>query len=246
MADQQGSERSEDRALRYVRSLTKVMEDLESKGYLEDPKLRPVIENVKAYLSDAKYYIDKGDYETALVSVAYAEGLLDALVYLGLVPKYETEHVKEPVVFVAGTFDLIHPGHIELLRYAASLGRLYVVLSRDANVVKDKGREPVLDERSRLAVISAIRYVYRAMLGDESDYLRPIEEIMPDIVVLGPDQPVNEDELAESIFKRTGKRPLVIRFKEKVSFGEGLKGSRDLMSRACAIISGTKPNGSHA
>lgn len=44
-----------------------------------------VIEHAKRYLSDAKFYGEKQQYETGLVSVAYCEGLLDALRLLGLV-----------------------------------------------------------------------------------------------------------------------------------------------------------------
>jgi len=44
-----------------------------------------VIEYAKRYLSDAKFYGEKQQYETGLVSVAYCEGILDALRLLGLV-----------------------------------------------------------------------------------------------------------------------------------------------------------------
>jgi len=44
-----------------------------------------VIEYAKRYLSDAKYYAEKQQHETGLVSVAYCEGMLDALRLLGLV-----------------------------------------------------------------------------------------------------------------------------------------------------------------
>ena len=44
-----------------------------------------VIEHARRYLEDAKYYREKGRLETGLASVAYCEGLLDALKSLGLV-----------------------------------------------------------------------------------------------------------------------------------------------------------------
>jgi len=44
-----------------------------------------VVEYAKRYLSDAKYYAEKQQHETGLVSVAYCEGMLDALRLLGLV-----------------------------------------------------------------------------------------------------------------------------------------------------------------
>jgi FAD synthetase len=44
-----------------------------------------VLQSAKAYLEDAKYYKDKAQYETSLTSIAYCEGLLDALRLLGAV-----------------------------------------------------------------------------------------------------------------------------------------------------------------
>lgn len=44
-----------------------------------------VVESARRYLEDAKYYQERGKLETALASVAYCEGLLDALRLLGLV-----------------------------------------------------------------------------------------------------------------------------------------------------------------
>jgi hypothetical protein len=50
--------------------------------------VREVLEFARAYLEDAKYYKDKGKFEVSLTSIAYCEGLLDALRLLGAV-KFE-------------------------------------------------------------------------------------------------------------------------------------------------------------
>jgi hypothetical protein len=50
--------------------------------------IKKVLESAKAYLEDAKYYRDKKKLEISLVSVAYCEGLVDALKLLGAV-KFE-------------------------------------------------------------------------------------------------------------------------------------------------------------
>ena len=44
-----------------------------------------VIETAKRYLEDAKYYQERRKHETSLASVAYCEGLLDALRFLGII-----------------------------------------------------------------------------------------------------------------------------------------------------------------
>lgn len=46
---------------------------------VDNKKVKSVVETVKRYLEDAKYYRDRKRFETGLASVAYSEGLLDAL-----------------------------------------------------------------------------------------------------------------------------------------------------------------------
>ena len=228
------AEDSRQRAWRYIEQLASVLG--QAKVLRDSKEVKQLLENASAYLKDSKYYLDVGDVDTSLVSVAYAEGLLDAARLLGYL-SFEWPRAREDgdkKVVVAGTFDILHPGHIELLRFASTLGKVYVIVARDDNALRDKGRRPVLDERSRLAMISSIKYVYEAVLGDEVDYLKPIERIRPDYIVLGPDQPFDEERLADEVERRTGKRPLVLRFREKVEFGNGLRGSRDILARACA------------
>lgn len=47
--------------------------------YIDREKTREIIDVAKRYLEDAKYYRDRKRFETGLVSIAYGEGLLDAL-----------------------------------------------------------------------------------------------------------------------------------------------------------------------
>jgi len=220
------------RAEKYLENAARVLHDIE--GELS-PEYSRLLEAAKLYIEDADYYLSRGDCETALAAVSYAEGLIDSLKYLGILePQWpSSKDIDKPVVFVAGTFDLIHPGHIELLKYAASMGKVYVVIARDTTVERLKGRKPILNERSRLRVIESIRYVYKARLGDERDMLAPLEEIKPDIIVLGPDQPYDEDTLASKVEERTGKRPKVVRFPVKGEFERRMSSSSDIIKRIC-------------
>ncbi|MEM2550118.1 MAG: adenylyltransferase/cytidyltransferase family protein [Nitrososphaerota archaeon] len=97
------------------------------------------------------------------------------------------------VVITSGAFDLIHPGHIFLLRYAKKLagnkGKLIVVIARDITVLKRKGRKPILSESDRLKVVNSIRYVDKAVLGFKPmSFKKIIEKYRPNIVVFGYDQ----------------------------------------------------------
>jgi FAD synthetase len=93
---------------------------------------------------------------------------------------------------VGGTFDIIHPGHIYYLSEASKLGLVYAVVARDSTVRRVKGREPVNDELTRLEVVNSLKFVYKAVLGDEENIFKSIEVVKPDVILLGPDQPVDE------------------------------------------------------
>uniref|UniRef100_A0A7C3VEY2 FAD synthase n=1 Tax=Archaeoglobus fulgidus TaxID=2234 RepID=A0A7C3VEY2_ARCFL len=104
-------------------------------------------------------------------------------------------------VVATGTFDIIHPGHVTFLREAKKLGdELIVIVAREKNV-RHKPK-PVVPEEQRRKVVEAIKYVDKAILGDEEDIFRPIMELKPDVIVLGHDQHFNEEWLREELKKR--------------------------------------------
>jgi len=63
----------------------RTMKRAPSSARVEEEKIEGVIETAKRYLEDAKYYQRRNKFETGLASVAYCEGLLDALRLLGVV-----------------------------------------------------------------------------------------------------------------------------------------------------------------
>ena len=96
---------------------------------------------------------------------------------------------KKKKVLVAGTFDLLHPGHVHLIEAAAKLGKVIVIVGTDAVVEKIKGHKPVIPEDQRLFMVQHIKGVDQAVLGHETlDFTEIIAEIAPDIILLGPDQ----------------------------------------------------------
>jgi len=75
-------------AAKYIRKTERALEELEvirKSVILDSERINGIIDEAKRYLEDAKYYLDKRQFETSLASVAYCEGLLDALRLLGLV-----------------------------------------------------------------------------------------------------------------------------------------------------------------
>lgn len=94
------------------------------------------------------------------------------------------------IVFVNGCFDVLHPGHIELLRYARSLGDyLIVAIDSDRKVAEMKGPErPIFSQEDRSNVLSAIRYVDVIHIFDSKEELEDLlESISPDIMIVGSD-----------------------------------------------------------
>jgi len=73
---------------KYIESTEKVLEEIlrnESEVTINAIDIDEILDYVMAYLKDAKYYKAQGRFETSLTSIAYCEGLLDALRLLGAV-----------------------------------------------------------------------------------------------------------------------------------------------------------------
>ncbi|NHJ20409.1 MAG: FAD synthase [Candidatus Lokiarchaeota archaeon] len=103
-------------------------------------------------------------------------------------------------VLIAGTFDLIHPGHIYLINEAAKMGDVYVIVATDKNRKLYSGEIPVIPENQRLEVIRSVKNVKEARLGrSDNDTLKTVEEINPDIILLGPDQKYNLETLKHGL-----------------------------------------------
>lgn len=82
---------------KYISSAEHVFDEIEFTEIIQElsaDRVTRVVESAKAYLQDAKYYKDKKRFEVSLASVAYCEGLLDALRMLGAV-KFEWPARKE-------------------------------------------------------------------------------------------------------------------------------------------------------
>ena len=103
-------------------------------------------------------------------------------------------------VLIAGTFDILHPGHIYLIQEAAKLGDVYVVVATDRNREFYSGEAPIVPEKQRLEVIRNIKNVKDAKIGrPDNDTLKTVEEINPDIILLGPDQKFSIEKLQNAL-----------------------------------------------
>ena len=120
---------------------------------------------------------------------------------------------RPKIVLATGAFDLLHYGHLSFLEEAKKTGgkgaRLVVIVARDSVVRKRKGKNPVVPEYQRTALIQALRIVDRAILGfDEIDMERVITDLKPGVVAFGHDQTDLKEKVEEIAHRK--KLPLKI------------------------------------
>ena len=109
------------------------------------------------------------------------------------------------IVFTNGCFDILHVGHIRYLNQARKLGDILVVgLNTDRSVRALKGeKRPIVCEKERAEVLSALEGVDYVILFDEPDPLALIKALKPSFLVKGADWP-EEKIIGGDIIKKSG------------------------------------------
>lgn len=93
---------------------------------------------------------------------------------------------RKKTVYLCMSTDVIHGGHIEVIRRAAELGELTVGVLTD-EVVATYKRYPMLSCEERMKIVSGVKGVCRVVKQDEISYQKPLREYKPDYVVHGDD-----------------------------------------------------------
>jgi D-beta-D-heptose 7-phosphate kinase/D-beta-D-heptose 1-phosphate adenosyltransferase len=91
-------------------------------------------------------------------------------------------------VWINGTFDIVHLGHIKMLKHGAELGDFLIVgIDSDRRVSELKGEtRPINKLVSRITLLESIRYVDRVLSFDSDEELETlIKTIQPEIMVIG-------------------------------------------------------------
>ncbi len=105
-------------------------------------------------------------------------------------------------VLAFGTFDILHPGHIFMLKEAKKHGdHLTVIVARDATVCKVKGRKTLLNEKTRLKNLSKLNIADKVRLGCLGNKYKVIADEKPNIIALGYDQKFFVDDLERTVDK---------------------------------------------
>lgn len=103
----------------------------------------------------------------------------------------------DPIVFTNGCFDILHPGHLQVLfrcrKLAGPRGAVVVGVNSDASVKRLKGFErPFLDEDHRCAVLVSLKYVDHVVSFEEDTPIELIRSLSPNVIVKGGDYKANE------------------------------------------------------
>lgn len=119
--------------------------------------------------------------------------------------------LQQNFVFTNGCFDVIHPGHVALLRQARKLGHYLLVginSDRSVRALKGPGR-PLQDEHARAIVLAALQDVDGVVVFDEDTPLELIRALVPDVLVKGgdyaPERVVGREEV-----ERAGGRVVIV------------------------------------
>jgi rfaE bifunctional protein nucleotidyltransferase chain/domain len=106
------------------------------------------------------------------------------------------------VVFVNGCFDVLHPGHVELLKFAKSKGDILIVgLNSDASVKALKGEQrPIINESDRAKMLTALECVDGVYIFSETTPHNTIKLLRPDIHVKGNDHKNQTEGVPVTLF----------------------------------------------
>ena len=138
---------------------------------------------------------------------------------IDLLRKYDKK-----VVFTNGCFDLLHPGHLKLLKKAKSFADVLIVgINSDSSVrvLKGEGR-PVVNQEDRLVILSCLKIVDFVIIFEEETPLNLIKCISPSVLVKGGDYKLSEIVGGEHVIKNGGKVKIV-KLKEGYSTSKFLK-----------------------
>ena len=101
----------------------------------------------------------------------------------------ENKKSGKKIVFTNGCFDLLHRGHLHLLREAKKYGEILIVaVNSDSSVRKIKGpNRPIFSEEERVELIASLEMVNYVVVFVDGDPYNVIKKLKPDILVKGGD-----------------------------------------------------------
>ena len=96
--------------------------------------------------------------------------------------------MRYKVGYTTGVFDMFHVGHLNILKRAKEQCETLVVgVTTDELCYKRKNKYPIVNERERMEIVAAIRYVDKVIPQADMEKIKPVRELGADAVFVGSD-----------------------------------------------------------
>lgn len=113
----------------------------------------------------------------------------------------ERQFTNSLKIWVNGTFDVFHPGHLALLKYAAEKGELHVGIDSDDRVREKKGKSrPIFNIEQRKDLLDSLKCVYSVyVFNTDHELIEAIKKSEASILVIGSDYK-NKEIIGKDLF----------------------------------------------
>lgn len=130
----------------------------------------------------------------------------------------ERKKQGEKIAFTNGCFDILHTGHLKLLKESRKCGDLLIVaLNSDRSVRKLKGKHrPIVSESDRATMISSFDFVDYVVIFDENTPLKTIRKLKPDVIIKGGDYR-KEQVVGKSFVESYGGKIKIVPLEQSIS-----------------------------
>jgi len=141
------------------------------------------------FMAALAHYIQKYDIFEAAEFANSLAGISVGHFGTYVLTKQDIASVKPKVIFTNGCFDILHRGHVDMLRKSKELGqKLIVGLNSDVSVSRLKGADrPINSQEDRKAVLEALGFVDEVIIFDEDTPYELIKKLRPNIITKGGD-----------------------------------------------------------
>ena len=133
-----------------------------------------------------KKYLDNFDIFTCVELASYAT---TKCVSKKKIRKVTIKDFKKEIVFTNGVFDILHNGHLKILKFSKSLGnKLILGINSDLSVKKNKGKNrPYNPLNRRIKKLKKLNLIDKIITFKEKTPLKLIKKIKPDVIIKGND-----------------------------------------------------------
>ena len=135
--------------------------------------------------------------------------------------KLEKMRRGRKVILTAGTFDILHPGHIDYLKWCKSHGDLLIVcIVGDKRTRRRKGQgRPIVKEKWRASVVASLKPVDLVFISNRRPFdQRILRTIRPNVIVTSSDEPSKESKAGLASYLRVHHPEILLMMRSRASF----------------------------